>query len=219
MKKGILIFALTLVVLISGCIEEVEDQGSNYLPRNIESGLTHSECIAQGGKVTSVNLEDGTACKISEIDLGVVSDVDCICQCCKPKEEPREEIFDEVMHVGECQKLSEELDNYVGIGSNNPIDNFCDKDYELWIGGVLLDYSCSYVPAYTRYECDMTFQGYKERLNLHISNDEATLPFETGKFYKFDITKTCETRMSAASSGNFPAVKENLILIECALVY
>lgn len=76
MKRHTIFLVLILVLFLLGCDRRISP--------NLAVGISGEECNKQGGKITMAQ-QDGAACKSSEIDLGVVNDVDCICQCCKPK--------------------------------------------------------------------------------------------------------------------------------------
>jgi len=72
--KWIVILLLIGIILILGC--------TTRIPINSDNELSNSACEAQGGHLASIQ-NDGTACASSEIDLGKVTDVKCVCQCCK----------------------------------------------------------------------------------------------------------------------------------------
>ena len=75
-KRLLIVLILLTVVVISSCAKRI--------PINSQDTILWSECSKQGGHLAS-GQNDLTACQNSEIDLGRIKDVKCLCQCCKPK--------------------------------------------------------------------------------------------------------------------------------------
>lgn len=68
--------------LIDGTYQLVYDRMDTVkIPKNTDDSITPAECSEQGGYIQS----GGVGCNSAEIDLGTVSDVNCVCQCCKYK--------------------------------------------------------------------------------------------------------------------------------------
>ncbi len=73
MKKEILLIAIFVSVVISGCADSAEKPTINY--------LTSGDCESKGGRIVDTLAEN---CTDSEINIGIVEDLNCPCICCVP---------------------------------------------------------------------------------------------------------------------------------------
>lgn len=107
-------------------------------------------------------------------------------------------------NINSCNKLSKNFD--LMIDSTNLVE--CDgynasNQNPIWVGGKLINISKIYVDSYKKNEFTLTFQGFKKQGNIYIGTKGEIIPYEVGKFYKFDLTNKCKLNRSMASSGMF----------------
>lgn len=68
MKKiGLILF---FILVLAGC------------SINFDKEITSKECEKKGGKIANIN-SNGQSCTATQKNLGRVSDIKCICDCCK----------------------------------------------------------------------------------------------------------------------------------------
>ena len=125
---------------------------------------------------------------------------------------------DNSANINSCNKLSKNFD--LIIDSSNFVE--CDgwnvnNQNPIWVGGKLINISKIYVDSYKRNEFTLAFQGYKKQGNLYIGTKNEIIPYEIGKFYKFDLGNRCKIVRSMASSRMFsdPDLKELKELKQC----
>jgi len=87
----------------------------------------------------------------------------------------------------------------------------------IWVGARLINITRIYNEAYERYEFKLTFKGYKKQGDIYIGTKNESIPYEVGKFYKFDLSRECWLIYSMASSGMFSDPELNALehLKEC----
>jgi hypothetical protein len=75
-----------------------------------------------------------------------------------------------------------------------------------WVGARLLAKSVSYDSWYHRYVTSLTMAGLEKQTELQITSGATTVsqvPYEVGRFYKYDVGGMCRLIFSSASSGMF----------------
>ena len=102
----------------------------------------------------------------------------------------------------------EELTNNFGVKIDSIGAAECDKwategNKPIWVGGKLIDISKTDSAAYERNEFTLTFQSSQKQGKIYIGTKSESIPYEIGKFYKFDLGNKCKLIYSMASSGMF----------------
>jgi hypothetical protein len=102
-----------------------------------------------------------------------------------------------------CKELSSNFD--AKINSINPEE--CDKwDFgknPIWVGGTLKNMSTTYDSWHNHGVHSLTFVGIKKEGIMRINTNISEIPYQIGKYYKFDLGKECVLFYSMASSGSF----------------
>jgi hypothetical protein len=102
----------------------------------------------------------------------------------------------------DCKALATAFDaNIDSIAARCDAYFASDGRLSLPVGGTLLNVTTAYSESYGRYEHYMTFKGLAKTGTFGIATQNATPPYATGRFYKFDFYKNCDLLYSAASSG------------------
>lgn len=107
--------------------------------------------------------------------------------------------------VNTCEELSMALDSEKQIDPARCDQYFAENQKPILVGGKLIDTSKLSTPWYgeNRSEFTLTFKGFKKERRLRIATGEEAVPYEIGKFYRFDLGRECPLIHSMASSGNF----------------
>ena len=98
-----------------------------------------------------------------------------------------------------CEFLSEALDDASRLSLRRCVD-WEDNRKSLWIGGILTDISHKEIHDYRDYT--LKFSGAEKNLSINIRSKE-DIPYETGKFYVFDLNRECRVSYSSTFSGMF----------------
>ena len=107
--------------------------------------------------------------------------------------------------INTCEGLVNNFD--VQIDSNRHTE--CDKwvmekkPKPILVGGKLIEISKTDGEAYERNEFMLTFKGFQKQGKIYIGTKNESVPYEIGKFYKFDLGNECKLIYSMASSGMF----------------
>ena len=112
-----------------------------------------------------------------------------------------------------CEVLEKNLEEFATTKRGNPIE-FCremnyirdstsQKTKQFWVGGKLLNITRQFNEAYDSYEFKLKFRGLRKEVEIYTFSFNPNIPYEIGKFYKFDAAKWCETLFSTAHSGFF----------------
>jgi hypothetical protein len=104
-------------------------------------------------------------------------------------------------NVSECDTLAKNFD------SNN-VNQFsvpeCQRsNASVWVGGTLVNIARVQSDFPKRYEYRLLFKGDRKYGTITIGNANDTIPYQAGKFYKFDLRNKCVLILSAESSGMF----------------
>ncbi len=117
-----------------------------------------------------------------------------------------------------CEKLAKNFDDKIDSINASECDEWITEGKKpIWVGGKLIEVSKRYNAAYDRNEFILTFQGLQNQGKIHIGTKNESIPYETGKFYKFDLGNKCKLIYSMASSGMFSDPKLDALehLPEC----
>ena len=110
-----------------------------------------------------------------------------------------------------CESLAKNFDAKIDSISITTCDKWADGSKPIWMGGTLISISKIYNSAYERNEFTLTFQGFENQGKIYISAKNNELPYEIGKFYKFDLGNKCKLFQSMASSGMFSDPNLNVL--------
>ena len=123
----------------------------------------------------------------------------------------------------ECDKLTKEFDKQAKIVNGNigleecttydPDTGIVDTVKGITVGATLLDIKSRYINAYYH---TLTLKGDKKQGTISIKSSQPTIPYQIGKFYKFDLGRVCSNYFSAGSGGRFLDPSLNALqAIEC----
>ena len=102
-----------------------------------------------------------------------------------------------------CEELAKNFDAKKDSIGPEACNAWSESREPIWVGGKLINVSKMYQPGYERNEFTLTFQGFETQGNIYIGTTNEGIPYEIGKFYKFDLGNKCKLLYSAASSGAF----------------
>jgi hypothetical protein len=109
-------------------------------------------------------------------------------------------------HSYNCQELEQELIDRISWGVIQSTITECDvhisTDEPIMVGGTLVYVGeCTYIDAYSHYECDLTFEALGKTGIVHLVTYSQPIPYETDIFYRFDMREYCYRIYSAVLSG------------------
>ncbi|PIN90613.1 hypothetical protein COU57_03080 [Candidatus Pacearchaeota archaeon CG10_big_fil_rev_8_21_14_0_10_32_14] len=106
-------------------------------------------------------------------------------------------------NINNCKKLAERLDNEAvsKISLGKRCDDWEDKQLPLYVGGYLENMTRT--KDYDYYTYTLVFKGIKNRLIILIETKEDSIPYNTGKFYKFNLNGQCRLSYLSTFSGKF----------------
>jgi hypothetical protein len=105
---------------------------------------------------------------------------------------------------GICEALTDDFDAYIGQVDTTVCDRWETEGKEPnLVGGKIVNISKVYNEAYTRNEFTLTIKGSSKLGQIYIGTQGSSIPYEVGRFYRFDLTNLCPLMRSAASSGMF----------------
>lgn len=102
----------------------------------------------------------------------------------------------------ECDLLKEAYDekiNYFDAVECNKVELF--EIENVYVGGTLLNTSWEYDKVLKRYEHRMKFVGDEIEGWIFILSEREQIPYEVGKFYKFDLIRKCDFLKSSTDIG------------------
>jgi len=102
----------------------------------------------------------------------------------------------------ECILLMEAFDekiNYFDAVDCNKVELF--EIDNVFVGGVLLNVTTIYDKVLKRYEHGLNFFGGEKEGWIFILSERETIPYEIGKFYKFDLIRKCDFLDSSTDIG------------------
>ncbi|MFH1404429.1 MAG: hypothetical protein ABIH11_09195 [Candidatus Altiarchaeota archaeon] len=103
-----------------------------------------------------------------------------------------------------CLELSKSFDaNIDSVGAAECDEWASNGSKPIWVGGRLTSITKTYSEAYDRNEYSLTFKGLDKEGRIHIGSRQASIPYKTGVFYRFDLGNKCRLIYSMASSGMF----------------
>jgi len=106
--------------------------------------------------------------------------------------------------VADCEELNNNLNVKMDLIGVSKCMEWASEGKSIWVGGKLINISRVNNPAYDRNEFGLTFQGPQKREGISIGVKVGqSLPYEVGKFYRFNLRNTCALLQSMASSGMF----------------